>query len=273
MKIITLIENRKISNSLKCNHGLSLYIESNGKKILFDTGADSKFVFNAKKLNVNLKEIDILVISHGHYDHGGGLKAFLRINKKAIIYISKNAFLKYYSTKKIPIYIGLNEKLLNDRFVFIEKDLTIFDSIILFNNVKGDILVPFGNSNLKIKNEDKTYSEDLFEHELNMILIENSSNYLFSGCSHRGVININNTAKSYIKKIDYYIGGMHLKSINKKNEKNINYLDKLIEYLQEEDISKIYTGHCTGDFAYTYLKEKYYKIDKFSTGSITCFKE
>ena len=81
MLIKTLVENSSISQDYGSEHGLSLYVETNGRKILFDVGASSLFYENAKKLNVDISNIDILVISHGHYDHGGGLTTFLDINK------------------------------------------------------------------------------------------------------------------------------------------------------------------------------------------------
>jgi len=80
MIIKTLVENTALSKNFGSEHGLSLYIEANSHKILFDVGASELFLENAKKLNVDISEVDYLIISHGHYDHGGGLRAFLREN-------------------------------------------------------------------------------------------------------------------------------------------------------------------------------------------------
>lgn len=77
MLIKVLIENTAISKDFGCEHGLSLYIETGDRKILFDVGASELFLENAKKLGVDVSDVDYLVISHGHYDHGGGLRAFL----------------------------------------------------------------------------------------------------------------------------------------------------------------------------------------------------
>jgi len=89
LKIITLHENRAISKKYKCSHGLSLYIETSKYKILFDTGTKDLFVHNANKLGVRLEDIDIVIISHGHYDHGGGLETFLKLNSKTKIYMGQ----------------------------------------------------------------------------------------------------------------------------------------------------------------------------------------
>ena len=87
MEITTLIENLVYQSGLVAEHGLSFYMEGCHKKILFDTGQSDRFIANAKALGVDLGDVDALIVSHGHYDHTGGLEAFLKINTKAIIYI------------------------------------------------------------------------------------------------------------------------------------------------------------------------------------------
>ncbi|MCG2731197.1 MAG: MBL fold metallo-hydrolase, partial [Acetobacterium sp.] len=114
MKIVTLVENTPISGNYKNEHGLCLYIETEKHKCLFDLGASDIFAENAQKLGIDLEEVDLVVISHGHYDHGGGLEIFLGINKKAKIYVNHKAFNKFYSNRGegSKVYIGLNQKLL-----------------------------------------------------------------------------------------------------------------------------------------------------------------
>ena len=99
MKITVLTENTS-SCGLPCEHGLSLYIESNGKRILFDTGQTALFAENAERLGIDLSAVDICVISHGHYDHGGGLGRFLEINDRAPVYLSRHAFGSYFNAKE-----------------------------------------------------------------------------------------------------------------------------------------------------------------------------
>ena len=106
MRIVTLIENTSCQASLCCEHGLSLYIETGKHRILFDAGQTGAFADNAEKLGIDLRTVDLAVLSHGHYDHGGGLKRFLEINHTAPVYLSRNAFGAYYNgTQK---YIGLD---------------------------------------------------------------------------------------------------------------------------------------------------------------------
>jgi len=99
MIIKTLVENTALSKDFGSEHGLSLYIETNGRKTLFDVGASGLFLKNAIKMNVNIPDVDYLIISHGHYDHGGGLKVFLRENTKAEVFLHRLAFEKYYALR------------------------------------------------------------------------------------------------------------------------------------------------------------------------------
>lgn len=106
-------------------HGVSLYIETgNGLKVLFDTGQSDLFARNAARLGIDLREVDLAVISHGHYDHGGGLNEFLRINTKAPVYIRESALGEHYSIRPSGVAdIGLK---INDlsRLIF-TKDIEI----------------------------------------------------------------------------------------------------------------------------------------------------
>ena len=93
MKLTTLIDNYVEKASLYAEHGLSILIDTGIVKILFDTGQSDNFIHNAEVLGIDLKEIDFVVLSHGHFDHTGGLYPFLQLNKKAKIICKKEIFI------------------------------------------------------------------------------------------------------------------------------------------------------------------------------------
>ena len=133
MKITSLMDNECSIDGLLKQHGLSLLIESKGKRILFDTGADSGFIQNAKTLNVDLADVNMCVLSHGHYDHGGGLNAFFKINDKSLAYMSALASNDHVALRangeyeSIGIYIA---RAYLDRLVFVDKELKLDNGLI-----------------------------------------------------------------------------------------------------------------------------------------------
>lgn len=272
MKVVTLLENRTISKEYKCKHGLSLYIETSNHKILFDTGADQSFAYNASKLGVNLEDIDIAVISHGHYDHGGGLETFLKLNSKAKIYIGKGAFdnhlVKVFGI--IKYNIGLKKHLINsNRFVFVDGLMKIDDNLTLFGDIKGNKLLPKGNDRLLKEISKDSIKKDDFDHEINLLINENNKYNLFCGCAHKGIINIIERTKDIIDRdLNTVIGGFHLMRTNIKNPDSKVFLNNLSANLISSNVNKYHTCHCTGEQAYDYLCNTMSNLNELKTGMV-----
>jgi 7,8-dihydropterin-6-yl-methyl-4-(beta-D-ribofuranosyl)aminobenzene 5'-phosphate synthase len=272
MKVKTLFENRTISKEYKSKHGLSMYIETSNHKILFDTGTDDSFAYNASKLGVNLEDIDIAVISHGHFDHGGGLEAFLKLNSKAKIYIGRGAFdshlLKIFGL--IKYNLGLKKELINNnRLVFVDGMMKIDDELTLFGDVKGNKLMPMGNDKLLKEYSNGLVKKDDFEHEINLLINENDKYSLFCGCAHKGIINIIERTKDIIdSNLHTVIGGFHLMGMNIKNSKSKDFLDELSSDLSSNNVQAYYTCHCTGEQTYSYLSEKMSNLKELKTGMV-----
>lgn len=132
MRIVTLLENTTCREDLSCEHGLSLYIETGDKKILFDAGQTDLFARNAEKLGIDLGQVDFAVLSHGHYDHGGGLTCFLEENKIAPVYVHREAFTPHYNGSEK--YIGLDPQLQgSSRLIWTEGSLQLEPGITLLD--------------------------------------------------------------------------------------------------------------------------------------------
>jgi len=218
MKITVLTENlvcKSDSLSLKAENGLSLFIEINERKILFDTGQSDVFIHNARKMGIDLSQVDYLIISHGHSDQGGGLKHFQKINLKAKVFMHINAAKKYYTQILVssPYSERLDQKTnaQNRRIYFIDEDTQIEDNIILVEGFTKVFPRSDFSKALFVKTENRIIA-DKFNHELVMLLIENDEIVLFSGCSHSEIINILDEVKLYSKtmKIKATFGGFHI---------------------------------------------------------------
>ena len=254
MKINVLTENTSKNNTLGFEHGLSLYIETEKHKILFDMGQSSLFTDNAVKMGIDLAQVDIAILSHGHYDHGGGIKAFLELNSNAPVYLSKYAFEPHYNAK--DKYIGLDISLENsDRLLFTDDITVIDDELTLYSSTtvihKYD--APF--SGLSVETNGALVPED-FRHEQYLMINEKGKRILISGCSHNGILNI-----AHHFKPDILIGGFHFMKIV-DSEYLTNAANTLLTYS-----TQFYTCHCTGVEQYEQLKSTMGdKLSYLSTG-------
>ncbi len=260
MKITALVENIS-KGELKSKHGLSFYIETKKHKILFDLGPDKTIFKNAKKKNINISDVDIVIISHGHKDHGGALKEFLKINKKAKIYIQERAFDNYYTKLLIlKIPIGLDATLKNhQQIILVNDDFKINDELLLFTvNDKSVCYSPMNN--VLFNNREL----DTFMHEQHLIITENDV-VLFMGCGHSGVVNIMKKAKPH--RPNFCIGGFHLTNpVTKKSVPN-TLLDAISKHIQGYNNTQFYTCHCTGLKVFEYLQQNNNNLHYFYCGN------
>lgn len=270
MIIKTLVENTAIAKDLRSEHGLSLYIETKDHKLLFDVGASGLFLENAKKLNVNIADVDFLIISHGHYDHGGGLRTFLQENSKAEVFLHRLAFEKYSalrSNDKLE-FIGLEEGLKQNRQIVLTADrFFISKGIQLFSTIIQKEPRSISSSGLLMEQNGKTV-KDTFAHEQNLIIEKDGKTLLVTGCAHNGIVNILEHFHDLKGRMpDCVIGRFHLSSRSPGGNENFETIDQIGKYLMDTK-AKYYTCHCTGIEPYNRLKSTMVEsIDYLSTGS------
>ncbi len=253
MKITSLLENTTSRTDMKTEHGLSLYIENENNTILFDMGQTALFTENARTLGIDLRNVDIAVLSHGHYDHGGGLAEFLKINGRAPVFIHRDAYLPHYNgTKK---YIGLDVALSNHpRVIFTDDLYEITPSVFLFSCNGKERKYPPVNSGLTEKTGDQYIADD-FRHEQYLLIEENGKRILFSGCSHKGILDI----VSWFTP-DILIGGFHFSKVP-PGEELCQTAKSLDAYPTE-----FYTCHCTGEPQYLFMREEMSRLHYLSCG-------
>ncbi len=254
-----LVENKTEHSNMLAEHGLSIFIEADGKKILFDAGASDILLHNAEVMNVDLAEVDFAVVSHGHYDHTGGFPAFCALNKKASIYLHKDGFRDSYGfrdgqpedeTSGIiwtdEQKAGIKERLeLTDGPVYVTENICI----------TGTVPVAEGTNiteNFYYRDEEGQWQKDDMSHEQVLVIRQPEGLYIFSGCSHRGVISALEGGKAMFpgERVAVLVAGMHLYSASEEDRKAV------VDQMAAEGLDKVMPVHCTGIKAICDLKTK-----------------
>ena len=278
MKIIILIENEGVK-PLRTEHGLSVYIEYENTKYLLDTGNSNLFLKNAKQLGVDLAQIDIGVLSHAHQDHSGGYMGFFQSNDKAKVYARDKGvepcFIKIGCLKK---YVGIPKKTLEqygNRFEFINGKYELNKGVWLIPHTTHGLEKRGKMMHMARKVDDKIMWDD-FSHEQSLIFECTEGIVVLNSCSHGGGENIIKEAQEAFpnKKILALIGGLHLMGIGGVNtmKQKPDEVRDLANHLNELNVGVIYTGHCTGNKAFTILKEELgEKVQHFNTGTVLKF--
>ena len=238
VKITVLNDNRKTSDEFENEHGLSLLIEVDGKKILMDAGQTEIYKHNAKRLGVDLDEVNSIVLSHGDYDHGNGLKYF---DKKVDLICHPNCSCNRIS-KRTGKFDGLNqtEEELENRFNLKKsvEHYNVTENVIFLGQIerKND----FEGNNLPMTDET---GEDYKHLDDSGIVIKTEKGLIvISGCAHSGICNTIEYAKKITgeDRILSAIGGFHLKKVDESTLKTI-------EYMKENNVESVYLAHCTSD--------------------------
>lgn len=246
MKIHILMENTSSSPEFLAEHGLSLLIETRDKRILFDTGASSAFADNAERLGTDLNTVDAAVLSHGHYDHGGGISRFLQLNQHAHVWISPYAFLPHFNASGKDI--GLAPELAgHERLSIAHADITeLYEGITLHSAATLPNTYPAEGAGMETIINGQRQPDD-FRHEQYLLIQEGSKRVLISGCSHRGILNIATHFRA-----DVLVGGFHFMKASPVAD--APRLRAVAETLLQLPTS-YHTGHCTGDAAFCLLKQ------------------
>jgi 7,8-dihydropterin-6-yl-methyl-4-(beta-D-ribofuranosyl)aminobenzene 5'-phosphate synthase len=259
MKISVLTENHAGAFT-HAEHGLSYFIEYDGKRLLFDTGQSDMFLKNAETMKVSMANIDIVILSHGHFDHGNGL-SFL---SGGSLVCHPGCFVKRYRQRD-HTYIGLKNSRDELSRIF---DLNtsagpfkITDKIIFLGEIPR--LTDFESQSTSFIFEDGTADFVMDDSALTMIMPEGL--FVVTGCGHAGIINTLEHAKKITGLEDIYgvMGGFHLKEIDLQTKMTIRYL-------KENNVRHILPSHCTELPALSVFYENF-EIRQIKTGDILSF--
>jgi 7,8-dihydropterin-6-yl-methyl-4-(beta-D-ribofuranosyl)aminobenzene 5'-phosphate synthase len=248
LQITTLSDNSAGLGNFLAEWGLSILVETAGLKILFDTGQSISASHNADLLGIDLGKINRIVLSHGHYDHTGGLRNILhRIKKEIEIIAHPDIWQAKYSTREdeegyigIPFHRQTLESL-GARFNLSKKPVRITDNIITTGEIPMVTDYEEIEPHLVVKEKGGFKPDKLLDDQA-LIITTKRGLVVILGCAHRGIINTLYHAQKLtgVKKIYMVLGGCHL--IDATEERI--YLT--IGALKELEVQRLGVSHCTG---------------------------
>ncbi len=257
MKFTCLLENTACDPRLSVEHGLSVLAETPLHTLLFDTGATGVFADNAAALGVDLKKVDTAILSHGHYDHGGGLRRFLSENETAPVWLHRQAFVLHRALHGDELVdIGLDPALQEEpRLRFVDADIALDDELTLLTGITGDELSPRGNKTI-FAERDGILTYDDFAHEQDLVIRAEGKTVLLAGCAHRGIVNILEACRARLGAYpDAVIGGFHLMRRTRiYDADDLAGFDALAKRLAAIP-TQYFSCHCTGEEPFARLKQ------------------
>ncbi|MGE5415589.1 MAG: MBL fold metallo-hydrolase [Acidobacteriota bacterium] len=264
-EITILVENTAPVPGMCGEYGFGILVKVDGKGILFDTGLNDSVVRNANFLGIKPSDIDAIVISHGHFDHTGGLINALKFLGPRDIFLHPEALKPKFAGRGpnrwaigVP---GLNEiEAIGGKWVFNTGPVTIFPGVMLSGPVPRENSIEDTGGVFTTDGTDGEI-DDLLTDDQALIVDHPEGLVIVSGCAHAGMINTIEYATKITgrSKIKAWIGGTHLITATPER------LEMTIDKLQSYDIDTIVVSHCTGFKAaatlYSRLGEKVIKGD------------
>jgi len=258
IRILTLSENTAGMPGVLAEWGLSILVETKEFKILVDTGASSTVPHNVRPLGVDLSSIQKIVLSHGHFDHTGGLKGvLLQAGRKIEVIAHPDVFgNKHTRIGQTERYIGIpyNRKELESvgaSFKLSKEPVWITDNIVTTGEIPMSTEYEAIEQNFIIKTDTGT-TPDSFNDDLALIIKTDLGLVVILGCAHRGMINTLQHAQKItgVEEINTVIGGTHLLHANE--ERTL----MTAAALQEMGVRRVGVSHCTGMKAFVLLAQQ-----------------
>jgi len=249
LRITTLCENTAANMDLLAEVGLSILVETDEVNILFDSGQGIVASYNADALGIDLSKIDKIVLSHGHFDHTGGLREILRKMRKEVEIIAHPdiwaaKYIHYQGQQDRYVGIPFQQQELESlgaKFNLTTKSTRITDNIATTGEISMVTDFEEIDSILFVKDESGWLPDKLLDDQA-LIINTEPGLVVILGCAHRGIINTLYHAQQLtgIRPLYMVLGGAHLISASKER------ILSTITALKELNIQSLGASHCTG---------------------------
>jgi 7,8-dihydropterin-6-yl-methyl-4-(beta-D-ribofuranosyl)aminobenzene 5'-phosphate synthase len=245
--VTVLVDNTAWDPGLRAEHGLSMLVETDGNSTLFDTGQTDLILHNAQALGIDLSRIDSIVLSHGHYDHTGGLLAVLEaVPAKPVVYAHPLVFARRYgryeSQPKLldPPYSRGEVEGLEVSLSLSEGSQQVAEGVITTGEVPR--VTEFEDVGGHYYLDAECSAPDWIRDDQSLIIDAPQGLVICCGCAHSGVVNTLRYAQQLLpgRPIDAVIGGLHLGRASDER------LDATISFLKQVGVRGVWGGHCTG---------------------------
>lgn len=258
LRITVLAENSVRGPDLLAEHGLALWIEADGHRILFDTGQGKVLRHNATHLDIPLDTAEIVVISHGHFDHTGGLQETLQNNEQASVCLHPAALEAKYAQAKTPPHRGIGIPRVHrqalrgvaQRLLWTRKPTTLFDAVHLTGEIprRND----FEDSGGPFYTDESCTDPDPLVDDQALYVETSAGLVVVLGCAHAGVVNTLDYVAELTGRDRVYavLGGMHLARATQER------LEATVAALKRYGVQRVGPAHCTGTRASAYLRSE-----------------
>ena len=258
MDAIQIVVENHAQEGLAAEHGFALWIKSAGRVILFDTGNKGALFTNLHKLGLDLGALTDLVLSHGHYDHAGGVETVLEVRRDIQVYLHQAAMQPRYvkendGSRSVRMPPGSMRALWNvadDSIHWLTHPVNINDRIGLSGPIPRN--TSFEDTGGSFYFDPHSERPDPIEDDNALWFSTRDGLVICDGCSHAGIVNtieavLSNSGES---KVDTVVGGLHL--LNASPER----LERTARALEGLHLKRIVACHCTGDDAREYLRKR-----------------
>lgn len=250
VKVWVLSDNTAGPPAFEAEHGLSLMVEVDGRKLLLDAGQTGSAVRNADRLGLDWRQVEAVALSHGHYDHTAGLPLVLqRTGPRKVVHHPHVFRAKYYKLGEVVRYIGVpwRREFLESAGAMLEKNtgpVQLLEGVWLTGEVPRVTDYEPGDTNLKTEAGGEIVTDPLLDDQA-MVVDTGEGLVIVLGCAHSGTVNTCRYAREItgVERILAVVGGSHLAFLGKEQ------LERTIQALREMDPVLLAFSHCTGQAA------------------------